>query len=246
LKDYDHVVLWLDYFNKNLKRRQGRKVKRDQAVFDPTVQELVEATRAAGFQLSDQEINSDARFPRRSFVKSGYVMVAKKEGIKKSQMINPPRNKQFGIAEGGRVCSLFLSVFFSSQLVSLQREFIAYKKITIIISSAEAYDKSNQPMPITQTNEVGEIIHLAKSGRLIVKLNAAGAERIKAGELLIDGSGRKVGRVAELLGPVKTPYASVITMTDRTSRLVGSKVFGGGFAKKPHDRSRGFRRSNSR
>ncbi|HEX2106145.1 MAG TPA: signal recognition particle subunit SRP19/SEC65 family protein [Nitrososphaera sp.] len=88
MKDYEHVVLWLDYFNKNLKRRQGRKVKRDHAVFDPTVQDLVEATRAAGFQLSDQDINSDARFPRRSFVKSGYVMVAKKEGVKKSQVIN--------------------------------------------------------------------------------------------------------------------------------------------------------------
>jgi signal recognition particle subunit SRP19 len=93
LKDYEHVVLWLDYFNKNLKRRQGRKVKRDQAVFDPTVQELAEATRAAGFELSDQEINSDARFPRRSFVKSGYVMVAKKEGIKKSQIIDAVANK---------------------------------------------------------------------------------------------------------------------------------------------------------
>ncbi len=93
MKDYEHVVLWLDYFNKNLKRRQGRKVKRDQAVFDPTVQELVEATRAAGFQLSDQDINNDARFPRRSFVKSGYVMVAKKEGIKKSQIINAVANK---------------------------------------------------------------------------------------------------------------------------------------------------------
>jgi len=93
LKDYEHVVLWLDYFNKNLKRRQGRKVKRDQAVFDPTVQELVEATRAAGFQLSDEEINNDARFPRRSFVKSGYVMVAKKEGIKKSQIVNAVATK---------------------------------------------------------------------------------------------------------------------------------------------------------
>jgi signal recognition particle subunit SRP19 len=93
LKDYDHVVLWLDYFNKNLKRRQGRKVKRDQAVFDPTVQDLAEATRAAGFELSDQEINSNARFPRRSFVKSGYVMVAKKEGIKKSQIISSVANK---------------------------------------------------------------------------------------------------------------------------------------------------------
>lgn len=93
MKDYEHVVLWLDYFNKNLKRRQGRKVKRDQAVFDPTVQELAEATRAAGFQFSDQEVNSDARFPRRSFVKSGYVMVAKKEGIKKSQIIDEVANK---------------------------------------------------------------------------------------------------------------------------------------------------------
>ncbi|MGH9989501.1 MAG: H/ACA ribonucleoprotein complex subunit GAR1, partial [Nitrososphaera sp.] len=63
-------------------------------------------------------------------------------------------------------------------------------------------------MPIIpQTDEVGEIIHLAKSGRLIVKLNATSAERVKAGEFLIDGSGRRVGRVAELLGPVKSPYA---------------------------------------
>ena len=96
MKDYDHVILWLDYFNKNLKRRQGRKVKRDLAVFDPTVQELVEATSAAGFQLSDQEINSDARFPRRSFVKSGYVMVTKTEGIKKSQLINEVANELLG------------------------------------------------------------------------------------------------------------------------------------------------------
>ena len=93
MKYYEHVVLWLDYFNKNLRRRQGRKVKRDQAVFDPTVQELVEATRAAGFELSDQDINSDARFPRRSFVRSGYVMVAKKGGIKKSQIIDAVANK---------------------------------------------------------------------------------------------------------------------------------------------------------
>ncbi|HUG96591.1 MAG TPA: signal recognition particle subunit SRP19/SEC65 family protein [Nitrososphaera sp.] len=88
MKDYDHVVIWLDYFNKNLKRRQGRKVNREQAVFDPTVQELAEAAKAAGFQFSDHEMNGEARFPRRSFVKSGYVMVAKKEGVKKSQVID--------------------------------------------------------------------------------------------------------------------------------------------------------------
>jgi signal recognition particle subunit SRP19 len=93
LKDYEHVILWLDYFNKNLKRRQGRKVNRDQAVFDPTVQDLAEATRAAGFQLSDQDINNEARYPRRSFVKSGYVMVAKSENIKKSEIIEAVANK---------------------------------------------------------------------------------------------------------------------------------------------------------
>ena len=93
MKDYDHVVLWLDYFNKNLKRRQGRKVNREQAVFDPTVQDLAEAAKAAGFQFSDQEVNNEARFPRRSFVKSGYVMVAKKEGVKKSQVIDAVADK---------------------------------------------------------------------------------------------------------------------------------------------------------
>lgn len=93
MKDYDHVILWLDYFNKNLKRRQGRKVNWEQAVFDPTVQELAEAARAAGFQFSDQEVNSEARYPKRSFVKSGYVMLAKKEGVKKSQVIDAVADK---------------------------------------------------------------------------------------------------------------------------------------------------------
>jgi signal recognition particle subunit SRP19 len=49
--------------------------------------------RSAGFELSDQDINSDARFPRRSFAKSGYVMVAKKEGIKKSEVIDTVAEK---------------------------------------------------------------------------------------------------------------------------------------------------------
>ena len=93
MKDYDHVILWLDYFNKNLKRRQGRKVHHDKAVFDPTVQDLAEAAKAAGFVFADPEINSDAKFPRRSFARSGYLMVAKKEGIKKSQVIREVADK---------------------------------------------------------------------------------------------------------------------------------------------------------
>jgi RNA-binding protein len=101
---------------------------------------------------------------------------------------------------------------------------------------------STKLMSPTKVGEIGEIMHLAKSGRLIVKLNAAGAS-IRAGELLVDGSGKRVGRVAELIGPVSAPYASVIPMTDRTSRLVGAKIFNGGFAAKTsRSQGRGFGR----
>ena len=85
-------------------------------------------------------------------------------------------------------------------------------------------------MHSTKVGEIGEVMHLAKSGRLIVKLNSAGAE-LRAGEMLVDASGRRVGRVAELIGPVSSPYASVIPMTDRTGRLAGTKVFSGEQAK---------------
>ena len=93
MKDYDHVILWVDYFNKNLKRRHGRRVKRDRGVSDPTIQDLAEAAKAAGLEFSDQEINNEARFPRRSFVRSGYVMVSKKEGFKKTQVIDAVAEK---------------------------------------------------------------------------------------------------------------------------------------------------------
>jgi len=85
-------------------------------------------------------------------------------------------------------------------------------------------------MLFTKVEEIGEVMHLAKSGRLIVRLNPAAAG-IRAGELLVDGSGKRVGRITELIGPVNAPYASVIPMTDRTGRLAGVKVFSGGMAK---------------
>jgi len=100
-------------------------------------------------------------------------------------------------------------------------------------------------MSLTNVGEIGEIMHLAKSGRLIVKLNTAGAG-LKTGELLVDGSGKRVGKVVELIGPVSAPYASVIPMTDRTSRLIGAKMYSGGFAKSFRSQGRGSGRSRAR
>ena len=86
MKDYDHQIIWLDYFNKNLSRKKGRKVGKDISVYDPTMQELIGASKSLELDLSEENISNQARYPRRSFVKSGYIMISKKE--KKSTVVN--------------------------------------------------------------------------------------------------------------------------------------------------------------
>jgi signal recognition particle subunit SRP19 len=88
LKDYEHIILWLDYFNKHLSKRKGRKVKRDRAVFDPTIIELIDAVKSIGYNPLTEETNDKVRYPRRSFVRSGYVMLPKSEDIKKTAIID--------------------------------------------------------------------------------------------------------------------------------------------------------------
>ena len=48
MKDYEHVVVWLDYFNKTLPRNKGRRLTKEKCVFDPSLKELIEASKAAG------------------------------------------------------------------------------------------------------------------------------------------------------------------------------------------------------
>lgn len=88
MKDYDHVILWLDYFNRNLSRSKGRRVKRDRSVFDPTLLDLIDAAKAAGYEITKEETNDQARYPRRAFVKSSYIMILKSNEVKKSVTIN--------------------------------------------------------------------------------------------------------------------------------------------------------------
>ena len=86
LEDYDHQIVWLDYFNKNLSRKKGRKVSKNISVYDPTMQELIGASKTLELDFSEEDINNQARYPRRAFVKSGYIMISK--GDKKSSVIN--------------------------------------------------------------------------------------------------------------------------------------------------------------
>ncbi len=93
MKDYDHVILWLDYFNRNLSRTKGRRVKRDRSVFDPSLADLIDAAKAAGYDITKEETNDQARYPRRAFVKSSYIMILKSNEVKKSVTIKTIADK---------------------------------------------------------------------------------------------------------------------------------------------------------
>jgi signal recognition particle subunit SRP19 len=75
MKDYEHVVVWLDYFNKTLTKKMGRRLPKEKCVFDPSLKELIDATVEAGF--SPKESDDKVRFPRRAYVRSGYVILPK-------------------------------------------------------------------------------------------------------------------------------------------------------------------------
>ena len=76
MKDYEHIVVWLDYFNKTLPRKKGRRLPKEKCVFDPSLKELIDATKAAGLEPTETE--DQVRFPKRPYVRSGYIVLEKK------------------------------------------------------------------------------------------------------------------------------------------------------------------------
>jgi len=85
MKDYGHVIIWLDYFNKNLSKRKGRRIPKKLAIYDPTMEELSKASKDLDFAISDENASNQARYPRRPYVRSGYLMLPKSE--KKSNLL---------------------------------------------------------------------------------------------------------------------------------------------------------------
>ena len=84
MKDYEHVVIWLDYFNKTLPRAKGRRLEKEKCVFDPSLKELSDAAKAAGFEIAETE--DKVRYPKRPFVRSGYIVLPK--GSSKTNILN--------------------------------------------------------------------------------------------------------------------------------------------------------------
>ena len=69
--------------------------------------------------------------------------------------------------------------------------------------------------------EVGEVLHLANSRRVIVRLS----KETQEGQILCDKNNQKIGRVTEMIGPVKSPFASVVPLTNNLKKISGIKVF---------------------
>lgn len=79
--------------------------------------------------------------------------------------------------------------------------------------------------------EIGEVMHFARSGRLIVRLNPS-CSFSKIGQSLFDINGTKLGKIIELIGSVKSPIASILPEDNETIAISGTKVF------EPHSASK--------
>ncbi len=71
-------------------------------------------------------------------------------------------------------------------------------------------------------DEVGEVLHISKSGRMIIK---GKMKSIDTGTILIDSKGKRVAKVIELIGPVNAPYISAVPLSDRSKKYIGAKLY---------------------
>ncbi|WP_016939681.1 Gar1/Naf1 family protein [Nitrosopumilus sp. SJ] len=84
--------------------------------------------------------------------------------------------------------------------------------------------------------EVGEIMHLAGSGRVIIQLS----NKLVEGQILCDEKGTRVAKVMELIGPVRRPFASATPLTNNIKKYIGKSVFATEYS--PDNSKKKFRR----
>ncbi|MGB0855906.1 MAG: H/ACA ribonucleoprotein complex subunit GAR1 [Nitrosopumilus sp.] len=84
--------------------------------------------------------------------------------------------------------------------------------------------------------EVGEIMHLAGSGRVIIQLS----NKLVEGQILCDEKGTRVAKVMELIGPVRRPFASATPLTNNIKKYIGKSVFA--YDQSPASTPKKFRR----
>jgi len=87
-------------------------------------------------------------------------------------------------------------------------------------------------------HELGRFLHIARSGRVIVKTGRATLKKKMNGLPVFDVNGRQIGKIQEIFGPVACPYASVQPAQENLTDLVGTQVF---IPSDEYQRSKGLR-----
>ncbi len=70
---------------------------------------------------------------------------------------------------------------------------------------------------------LGKIIHLSKSGNLILRLEAEGYPRL--GEKVVDSRLKEIGRVQDVFGPSAKPYISISPTANNPHSLIGKVAY---------------------
>jgi len=83
LRYKDVYIIWTVYFNSKLSKREGRRVSLNEAIPNPTLEEVINACNRLGLEITGYERK---RYPRIWWMENAYVVV-KKGDIKKSEIV---------------------------------------------------------------------------------------------------------------------------------------------------------------
>tara|TARA_B100001013_G_C24212013_1_gene285677 strand:- start:162 stop:392 length:231 start_codon:yes stop_codon:yes gene_type:complete len=72
---------------------------------------------------------------------------------------------------------------------------------------------------------IGSILHLSKSGRFIIKSDQKSDQEVEIGMWILDKNGKKIAKVHEVIGSVKSPYISAIPLEKHITKVIGKAVY---------------------
>jgi len=74
VKYKNSIIIWVNYFNKELTKKEGRKLSKREAVKNPTLDELRDIAIKMGYKVIDIK---KARYPSSWWVEGGYIVIDK-------------------------------------------------------------------------------------------------------------------------------------------------------------------------
>jgi len=80
----DAYIIWLNYIDRRLTKKEGRKLPKNQAIKSPTIEELSKAASKMGYRV--REVRR-ARYPSSWWIDSGYIVIDKPRDEKKLTII---------------------------------------------------------------------------------------------------------------------------------------------------------------